>query len=147
MKSYYEITEALNTHLSNNQITKTVTIGDITDVDLNKRSIFPLAHIIVNGSPRDYKLGFYGNASRLKEYAGNDTLKDLDLSAYDHSYEASVILDGFGSDITEGSIGLFSGAVIYPLFSPVRNWIYNSANSNHEANNIAKRISRLLNLC
>jgi len=48
MKSYYEITEALNTHLSNNQITKTVTIGDITDVDLNKRSIFPLAHIIVN---------------------------------------------------------------------------------------------------
>ena len=92
---------------------------------------------IVNGSPRDYKLGFYGNASRLKEYAGNDTLKDLDLSAYNHSYEASVILDGFGSDSTGGSIGLSSGAVIYPLFSPVRNWIYNSANSNHEANNIA----------
>lgn len=48
MKTYYEITEAIYNHLSNNNITKTVTIGDITEVDLNRRTIFPLAHIIVN---------------------------------------------------------------------------------------------------
>ena len=47
MRIYYRVTEALKNALEN-EITKTVTLGDITEVDLNKRSIFPLAHIIVN---------------------------------------------------------------------------------------------------
>lgn len=47
MRIYYTVTEALKNALEN-EITKTVTLGDITEVDLNKRSIFPLAHIIVN---------------------------------------------------------------------------------------------------
>lgn len=45
MRAYYEITEALKNELEN-EITKTVTLGDISEVDLNRRSIFPLAHII-----------------------------------------------------------------------------------------------------
>lgn len=47
MRIYYTVTEAIKNALEN-EITKTVTLGDITEVDLNKRSIFPLAHIIVN---------------------------------------------------------------------------------------------------
>lgn len=46
MRAYYQIIEALNNSLSNNNITQSVTIGDITEVDLNRRTIFPLAHIV-----------------------------------------------------------------------------------------------------
>ena len=97
---------------------------------------------IENGVPKDYKLGFYGNVSRMKEYAGEDTLKDLDLSAYNHAYEAATIIDGFGSETSGSFVGLNGGDLIYPLFSPVRNWVYNSdgagsGGGQHDANNIA----------
>lgn len=91
---------------------------------------------IENGVPRNYKLGFFGNVSRLKEFTGEDTLKDLDFTTYDHSYESSNVLDGFGSNSVGGGIGLSSGAIIYPPFSPVRNWTYNSTDGN-QVNNIA----------
>ena len=48
IRSYYLLSEALETSLLNNNITKTVTIGDVSDVDLGKQTIFPLAHFIVN---------------------------------------------------------------------------------------------------
>jgi hypothetical protein len=47
-RAYYLLSEALETSLLNNNITKTVTIGDISDIDLAKQTIFPLAHFIVN---------------------------------------------------------------------------------------------------
>lgn len=91
---------------------------------------------IENGIPKDYKLGFYGNVSKLKELVGTDTLQKLDLSAYDHAYDGATILDGFGSDTTGSFVGLSSGNVIYPPFSPVRNWVYDSGTSS-TTNNIA----------
>lgn len=48
IRSYYLLSEALEDSLLNNNITKTVTIGDISDIDLGKQTIFPLAHFIVN---------------------------------------------------------------------------------------------------
>ena len=48
IRSYYLLTEAIESSLLENGITKTVTIGDISDVDLGKQTIFPLAHFIVN---------------------------------------------------------------------------------------------------
>lgn len=48
IRSYYLVSETLESSLLNNNITKTVTIGDISDVDLGKQTIFPLAHFIVN---------------------------------------------------------------------------------------------------
>jgi len=47
---YYEITQAIKTHLSNDLFVNTVTIGDIFKVDLNKQTIFPLSHIIINSA-------------------------------------------------------------------------------------------------
>ena len=47
-RSFYLVSEALEESLLNNSITKTVTIGDISDIDLSKQTIFPLAHFIVN---------------------------------------------------------------------------------------------------
>jgi|TARA_X000001382_G_scaffold85868_1_gene60944 hypothetical protein len=48
IRSYYKVSELLEDSLLNNNITKTVTIGDVSDVDLGKQTIFPLAHFIVN---------------------------------------------------------------------------------------------------
>ena len=46
MRQVYTILDKLKEILRANGITKTVTFGDLTEVDLNKTTIFPLAHII-----------------------------------------------------------------------------------------------------
>lgn len=47
-RSYIDVIEILrDTALSNKNI-NTFTVGDISEVDLNKQTIFPLAHTIVN---------------------------------------------------------------------------------------------------
>lgn len=48
MQAYYDIIDILNNQLSSDDFVNTVTTGDIFDVDLNKQTIFPLSHIIVN---------------------------------------------------------------------------------------------------
>lgn len=95
---------------------------------------------IINGTPRDYTISFYGTVSKIKTLVGKDTLKGLDLSTYDHQYTASTILPGFGANSTAATLGLSSGAIFYPLFSPVRNWSYDSTGSGsgqHLPTNIA----------
>ena len=46
MRQVYTVLDKIKEILRANGITKTVTFGDLTQVDLNKTSIFPLAHII-----------------------------------------------------------------------------------------------------
>ena len=46
IRSYYKISELLESSLLSNNITKTVTIGDVSEVDLGKQTIFPLAHFL-----------------------------------------------------------------------------------------------------
>ena len=46
MRQVYTILDKLKAILRANGITKTVTFGDLTEVDLNKTTIFPLAHNI-----------------------------------------------------------------------------------------------------
>ena len=48
MKGFYSITEKLKTHFTADPITNTITEGSIFDVDLNKQTIFPLVHLMVN---------------------------------------------------------------------------------------------------
>ena len=47
---YYEITQAIKDQLNKDLFVNTVTIGDIFKVDLNKLTIFPLSHIIINSA-------------------------------------------------------------------------------------------------
>ena len=47
MRQVYTVLDKIKNILRANGITKTVTFGDITEVDLNKTTIFPLAHIIL----------------------------------------------------------------------------------------------------
>ena len=45
MRQVYTVLDKLKEILRANGITKTVTFGDLTEVDLNKTTIFPLSHI------------------------------------------------------------------------------------------------------
>ena len=48
MTPFFNVIDTLTTALKAEQFTNTVTFGDLDDVDLNKLTIFPLAHIIIN---------------------------------------------------------------------------------------------------
>jgi len=48
VRGYYQLTSTIEDQLLLDVNTNTVSIGDISDVNLNKQDIFPLAHIIVN---------------------------------------------------------------------------------------------------
>ena len=50
MNTLYKLIDKMQTELKSNKLIKTVTMGDITDVDLNKTTIFPLAHISLGDS-------------------------------------------------------------------------------------------------
>lgn len=46
--NYFDIIDELKEHFENDELITTVSQGDIFDIDLNKQTIFPLLHIIVN---------------------------------------------------------------------------------------------------
>ena len=78
--------------------------------------------------PYAYTMTFYGDVVNLTDLFGDDYLYDLDFSAYNFSYTDDNVYDLLTMDM---------GELFMPLMSPVRNWIYNSSNSNHESTNIA----------
>jgi hypothetical protein len=53
MRQFYNITKTIKDTLEANSQVNVVTFGDIFDVDLNKQTIFPLAHIMVNQATID----------------------------------------------------------------------------------------------
>ena len=54
--SYYKLLDTLKAQLNATNLINTVTDGQISDVDLNKQTLFPLAHIIVNQATIEGKL-------------------------------------------------------------------------------------------
>lgn len=61
---------------------------------------------IKKNNPDSYSLTFNGKLVTLKDKFKKDTLRDLDLSAYDHDYDSDTVKTGL-------RIGLFSGDLIY----------------------------------
>jgi hypothetical protein len=79
--------------------------------------------------PYAYTLTFYGDVVTLTDLFGEDYLYDLDFSDYDHEYTDEAVFDRLTTDIY--------APLFYPLCSPVKNWIYDSASANHDDTNIA----------
>lgn len=48
IRGFYQITNTLKEQLLKDQSINTVTTGDISDVNLRKQDMFPMAHIIIN---------------------------------------------------------------------------------------------------
>ena len=88
---------------------------------------------VKQGQPYAYSVGFFSNVTSLKDKFGEDQLTDLDLSAYDHTYNDTNIEAGLN-----GYVSGTSNSIIYPLISPSDRWYYNSQNTGHETeDNIA----------
>ena len=49
IRGFYLVLTTIKEELLSNPSIKTCTFGDITDIDLQKQTIFPLAHIIIDG--------------------------------------------------------------------------------------------------
>ena len=56
MRQFYNITKTIKDALEANSQVNVVTFGDIFDIDLNKQTIFPLAHIMVNSATIDQQV-------------------------------------------------------------------------------------------
>lgn len=89
IRGFYQVTETIKDTLLADVNVKSVTVGDITEIDLSKQTIFPLSHIIVNNVVQDERTLTF-NISVLtmdivdtsKEqttdlFVGNDNLHDV----------------------------------------------------------------------
>jgi len=114
----YDLIDTLKTELESNPFCNNVTIGELTEVDLRKQTIFPMAHITLNDvTHADNSLTFsitivnvdIVNISKdvTQEYYGNDNLfyiltnqlfvinklvsrlKDSNVSAYNWQLEGN----------------------------------------------------------
>lgn len=86
---YYEITKAIKDQLKEDLFVNTVTIGDIFKVDLNKLTIFPLSHIMINsatylGSTWNYNISILcmdivdeSKSQPTDIFLGNDNEQDV----------------------------------------------------------------------
>ncbi|RPG86050.1 MAG: hypothetical protein CBD69_005875 [Crocinitomicaceae bacterium TMED209] len=48
MKSFYKVIDSIQAVVGAEPFNNTVTFGDISEIDLKKQSMFPLAHVMVN---------------------------------------------------------------------------------------------------
>lgn len=86
---FYDITKFLKEQLEADAFVNTVTEGDIFDVDLNKQTIFPLSHIMINnvtheGSVLRFSVSIIAmdivdktNDKAPNEFRGNDNEQDV----------------------------------------------------------------------
>ncbi len=89
VRGFYQLTNTIKDQLLNDQDINTVTTGDISDINLRKQDIFPMAHLIVNNvTVSDQTLNFNISVlamdivNRSKEetvdiFIGNNNLQDI----------------------------------------------------------------------
>ena len=84
------------------------------------------------GFADSYSITFYGGGVNLSDKFGDDYLKDLDLSEFDHSYSSAVL-----NAINDSHIN--NGDIYYPLISAVSYFEYgtNSSKDIHKTSNDA----------
>jgi hypothetical protein len=59
VEALYTLVDSIRTELENNPFINSVTLGTLTEIDLRKMTIFPMAHIILNQvTHNDYNLAF-----------------------------------------------------------------------------------------
>lgn len=89
IRSFYLITQAIKAELENDPSINTVSFGDITELDLRKQTMFPLAHIMLNSvTNRDnvlvYNLSIFAmdlvdvsKSETADWFKGNDNEQDV----------------------------------------------------------------------
>ena len=79
--NYFDIIDKLKTHFENDPLISTVSQGDIFEVDLNKQTIFPLVHLIVNNATFEENVIRYNISILAMDIV--DITKDETISKFD----------------------------------------------------------------
>lgn len=89
MTAYYDITEKIRDYFQANPVITTTTIGDVTKVDIDKQTLMPIAHQVVNNvSEQNNVLQFnitillmdlvdYSKENAKGQFKGNNNLQDV----------------------------------------------------------------------
>ena len=90
MTQVYDILDVLKDELRSNPSVNTVTYGDITDLDLNKTTMFPLSHLLIDSVSYNQRtitfsirllcadiIDFNQEANEYDDFYGNDNLHDV----------------------------------------------------------------------
>ena len=103
---------------------------------------------IKDNQPKAYQIQFFGSTINIKEDVGDDKLIDLDwLSNFNHDYTDANVKSGLTSGLNFTVDGeTYNAAIIYPLISYNRQYMYDSdptdATSNDKLVNIAYDAAR-----
>lgn len=99
---YFKIVEKLRDALLADPNITTVTTGDITEVDLAKQTIFPLAHIIVGEANFDETVVTFNISVLLMDMVHSDNA-ETEPSIYDNDNELYVLNSMFnvGNHLTD----------------------------------------------
>lgn len=89
-RTYFSVLETLRNELLRQDKVRTVTAGDITQVDLDKQTIFPLAHIIVNDVSLEPQIITYNISVLLMDIVHEDTTTNEPL-IYNNDNEEYVL--------------------------------------------------------
>ena len=76
-RGFYQITNTIKDQLLADDNINTVTTGDITDIDLNKQTIFPLAHIVINNVTLEEQVLRFSKKETTNIFIGNDNEQDV----------------------------------------------------------------------
>lgn len=80
-----------------------------------------------DGQPLAYQVVFYGTARGLSAAFGDDTLRDLDLSAYNHIVSEANVTNSWAGT-------LLSGNIVYPLIDYHAGVVWGTSNANVPTN-------------
>ena len=90
MKHVYDILDVLRDELRSHQAVNTVSYGDITDLDLDKTTMFPLSHLLIDNASYGERtitfsikllcadiVDYNQSENQFDEFYGNDNLHDV----------------------------------------------------------------------
>ena len=83
---------------------------------------------VVNGRVQYYTITFYGDLVSLKDKFGDDKLKDLDYSAYEHDWTMDEIVDRIDGTYPDPDVA-------WPLITSNRLWEYDGAQASYTSPN------------
>lgn len=101
---------------------------DVNTLDFKRGKIQLESVEIKQGKAASYKITFFGDAIKIKDLLGEDKLFDLDwVNNFSHEFTGAKVKEGLttGLDFTVDSV-LYENAIIYPLTSYTRQYLYNS---------------------
>tara|TARA_R110001606_G_scaffold62989_1_gene146298 strand:+ start:273 stop:761 length:489 start_codon:yes stop_codon:yes gene_type:complete len=89
-RSYIDLIETLRDTCLNNKNIKTVSVGDLSEVDLEKQSIYPLAHIMINTASFSSTIITYDVNILFMDVVHSDTTEN-EAVIYDNDNENFVL--------------------------------------------------------